>query len=206
MSDKTPQAPGFNSEAAFTIDLRREKKSVICRFPSDEEYAARQRSMKTVITSAGVGRSTTETEGMEESASDLLEKIQTGGDRGLDGAQACAVIERLCKAEAEQPSESAEGYVIPLMVCGAKVSHEIRVPTEKQSRAYGKSAFKFVDLRHGRQELKTNLTAIGDYYDSLVVRTEGYDSTVPLAHKVAVISELSSILAQLDAEPDPENF
>ena len=196
----------FHSGAKITINLKRENKTVTVRFPEDEEWATRQAGIRTVIQRMGSG-STTRSEGVEKSDAALLNAIRIDGDADLDDAQASLIIERLSRADAEEAVPVANGYEIPLRIVGGMLTrHTMRIPSEMEIRKYRRGAFTFVDQRHGRQILKSNLSAIGAFYDTLNVQATGYSDHVPLMHKVAVITELTQTVDALDAEEDPENF
>lgn len=206
----------FGSAEIFDIDLKREKKSVSVRFPSDEEFAGRSRKMKTIITRQSGGSSTTETQGQEAADMDLLSKIMKGENGeyiaqpdtpACDEYEAGKVLGKLTEAESQESEWDGENIIVPVKVVGGLVTrHTVRMPTEKEIRKYRKGAFAFIDLRHGKQELKSNLLAIGAFYDLLKVDVEGYlNVSVPLVHKIPVVSELMSLLDELDNQEDPHS-
>ena len=207
----------FGAAEFIDIELKREKKAVSVRFPTDDEFASRQRKMKTIISRQSGGSSTTETQGQEAADMDLLSKI-TKGENGeviaqpdteaCDEFEAGKVLGKLTEAESQEAERDGEYIVVPVKVLGGVITrHTVRMPSEKEIRKYRKGAFSFIDLRHGKQELKSNLLAIGDFYDLLKVQTEGYAPgvKVPLVHKVPVISELMSVLDDLDNQEDPNS-
>lgn len=202
------QKPVFDATASFTINLKREKTAVSVRYPSDDEWAARQRAITTIIQRLSGGATQTNITGVEDADEALLAKIRTDEGLALPEGLASVIIARLNRAEADEPEQTAEGYRIPLKVAGAETVHEMRQPTEKEKRRYQRSAYAFIDKRHGKQELKTSLQAICDFYDLLMQRTEGYaaGTPVPAPHKLAVVGELIAVIEAEDEEEDPADF
>jgi hypothetical protein len=198
----------FDARTPMTVVLKREGVSVTLRFPSDTEWSRRMATIKTVIKRLHGGASETETENVEAADEALLKAVRTDEGLDLDEGLASVVIARINKAEADLPEQTAEGYRIPVRVAGALTVHELRAPTEKEKRKYRRSAYRFIDLRHGRQELKTSLPAICEFYDLLATKSEGYapGSPVPAPHKLAAVSELMVAIDAEDEEADPENF
>lgn len=198
--------PSFDSSAPFEVRLKREKVAVICRYPNDEEWAARLRAITTVIQRMSGGATQTKVNGVEEADAELLAKIRTDGGMELEEGLPSVIISRLNLAEPGEPEMTAAGYRIPLKVAGANTVHELRLPTEKEKRRYQRSAYAFIDRRHGKQELKTSLQAICEFYDLLIQQTEGYSSPVPAPHKLAVVSELMAAIEADEDEDDPADF
>jgi hypothetical protein len=197
-------APMFNCAARFVIELKRQKILAPVRYPSDEEWAARQRSIKTIVQNIGPGASTTRAEGVDDADLEMYNLIREDGAPDLDAATASLVIQRLNRADPDEPTFEGELLRIPLTVPGAKTEHLLRVPSEVDLRKYRKAAYTFIDRRHGKQELKSYLPAIADFYDKLVAEpAAGYTGAVPLPHKVAVVVELVATLDAEDNEQDP---
>lgn len=196
--------PVFSTAAQFELKLRAGAQTYTTAFPSDDEWIARNRAVKTFIQRMGSGTQT-KTEGYE-AADGILFRLICPDAPAIDDYDANVLIGKLTKAEAGAAVPVPEGYQIPVTVVGGiKTLHTLRVPSEREMRLYRRGAFVFVDLRHGRQELKTNPAAIGEFYDKLIVKSEGYEGAVPLVHKAAAIIELTQTVDELDAE-DTESF
>ena len=176
------------------------------RYPSDEEWSTRQRSIKTIVQNMGPGASVTRADGVEDADYELYNLIRAEGAPDLEPALASLMIQRLNKAEADEPVFEGENLRIPIKVCGAHTEHLLRVPSEAETRKYRKASYVFIDRRHGKQELKSFMPAIGDFYDKLAAESSGYTGEVPLPHKVAAVVELVATLDAEDEEDDPANF
>jgi hypothetical protein len=195
----------FDRSKSLTLNLRRAGKTVIVRFPSDEELAKRERRMRTFYKK---GSSLPEFDGLEEANLELAQSIRTGGDE-VDEASAGHIVDIVLKAVPDQPERGPDGYQIKLSVVGnIQTAHTLREPTEKQLRKYRESAMWMGDLRFGRQEARTMLSAVGNFYDSLLVKVEGYAGPVPVTHKsVALNALLTQIKEEQDQdEVDPAGF
>lgn len=207
----TPTPPLFNRDGQFRVVLKRIDKSVDLRFPTDEEIIRRESRMRTFYRK---GNSIPEVEGQDEADAELFEAVKKGGDDLKDGAQSRAV-EILLRAEATEPTrirseKSENGYSIPITVIGGiETIHELREPTEKEIRKHGQRSLWMGNIKFGRQEARSNLSSVGDFYDKLHLKSTGYDGAVPLSHKaVAVNALLQQIRFEEEQdEVDPaENF
>lgn len=201
---KTPQ---FERGKTLTLNLKRAGKSIQVRFPSDEELAKRERRMRTFYKK---GSSLPEFENLEEANLELAQTIRTGGDE-IDESSAGRIVDMILRAVPDQPERATEGYRIPVsIVLGIPTVHTLKEPSEKQIRKYRESAVWMGDLRFGRQEAKTSLSAVGEFYDKLLVKAEGYANPkdIPVTHKsVAVNALLTQIKEEQEAdEIDPEVF
>jgi len=204
------QSKLFDAAAEVEIRLRPPASGkVVARFPSDAEWAARLRKIRTLTKQLGPGETTTTVHGVEAADLELLGIVASEMPPDLDAADAAGVVERMTRAEAEGAEPAEGGYAIPLRVAGGiRTRHELRTPLEREVRRYRKAAFAFVDRRHGVQELRTSAPAVGEFYDLLCRRKEGYvGDAVPLAHKIAVVAELMQTLDALEeSEENPADF
>ncbi|HUS96798.1 MAG TPA: hypothetical protein VMX97_08680 [Hyphomicrobiaceae bacterium] len=182
-------------------------KTAIVRFPSDEQWSERMRVQRTVIRDLGRGQSETQILGAEEADLALFQAVRIDKDGpAFDAAEAAAVIRRLSRADTGEPEREGNAYRIPLTVPGAETVHVLRMPSERQLLDYRRSAVRVIESRHGRSELRINLTPAAELYDALKQTVEGYTGAVPIIHKSAVINELLQELRTLEEEPDPANF
>jgi len=116
------------------------------------------------------------------------------------------------RAVPEQPERTADGYRIPIsIILNIPTVHTLKEPTEKQVRKYRESAIWMGDLKFGKQEAKTMLSAVGEFYDKLLVDVEGYaggKDSIPVTHKsVAINALLTQIKEEQESdEIDPEVF
>jgi hypothetical protein len=202
-------APTFNRAAIFDIELKRQGVHTKLRYPTDDEWNLRSRAIKTIVQNLGPGSSTTRSEGVEEADLELYDAIRDPGSPEVDPATASLLIRRLNKTDPDEPVIEGPSIRVPMAVPGAKTEHVLRIPTESELRKYRKAAYTFIDRRHGRQELKSFLGAIGDFYDLLAKGesgSSGYTGEIPLPHKVAVVVEMVATLDAEDAEEDPADF
>jgi hypothetical protein len=156
------------------------------------------------------GSALPEFDGLEEANLELAQLIRVSGDE-VDDSTANRIVEVILKAVPEQPERVTEGYRIPVtVVLGIETSHVLREPTEREIRKYREGAIWMGDLKFGRQEARTMLSAVGSFYDKLVVSFDGYASkaSIPVTHKsVAVNALLTQIREEQESdEIDPAVF
>lgn len=213
MSETQPASSGFDRNRNITLNLKRDGKSVVVRFPSDDELAKRERRMRTFYRK---GSALPEFEHLEEANFELATAIRVSGDE-IDESIANRIVEAVLKAIPDQPVRGDKGYHIPITIgkdrqTGENIQtlHVLREPSEKEVRKYRESAIWMGDMRFGRQEAKTMLSAVGNFYDKLFVSAEGYVSkeSIPVTHKsVAVNALLTQIKEEQELdEIDPEGF
>lgn len=199
----------FDSARSIELQLRSAEgiKTAKVRFPSDGEWADRQRRRKVIIKQLGRGVSETSIPNGERADEELLRKIrldESGAE--FDAFEAARLIEELASVDVDDVSPEAEGYRVNLRVPGGSAAVVLRVPSAKDIFDYRRLFARVLDLPFGRQEMTVNLNAAGALFSKLFVRTEGYEgSTVPVIHQAvavrAAIDALESGLSQ-DATAD----
>jgi hypothetical protein len=136
---------------------------------------------------------------------DLLSKIKLSGDE-LDEYEASLVIGRLVRCEVTDSRREGNQFRVDLKVPGAKTVHTVRIPSAKQVQHHSRQVVSIVEGRHGLQEMKLNMPASAELYDTLLISAEGYAGAVPLPHKSAVVSEVIALLNQDTDDSDTEGF
>jgi hypothetical protein len=195
----------FDRTGEFTIPIRLARKSVTVRFPTDEQLSRRQGMIRITLKRHGMEGTITDVSGEERADAELLAAIKLSGD-DMDGAEATVVVERLLKAEAEEPQKEGDEYLIPITVIGSiRTTHRLREPTMAELRNYDRSARKRINGPHGTQ-IKSSPSAVGSFYDKLIVESMGYVGEVPVCHKMVAIYELVAAIERVETEDDPENF
>jgi hypothetical protein len=202
----------FDRELPIKINLTAggKKVTLTVRYPTDDELARRERTMKVFYKR---GNSLPDIENQEVADLALATAIVAPGSDEVDENIASRLIELLMRTEIpEAPERTADGFSVGIKVCnGATTVHVLREPSEREIRKYRQNAIWMGNPRFGRQEAKTLLSAVGDFYDKLLVRVEGYPEgrlAVPINHKNAAVQ---AILTQINEEQeadqiDPENF
>lgn len=192
----------FDTKQAIEVSVMHPDgdKTVIVRWPTDEEWIAASKSKKIVFSAAGRGETRTEVEGHEDAAASLLEKIRQSGDE-LDAAEALYVVERITQTRIDDAIRDGAHIVIAMRVPGADTRHTFRVPSIGELRNYRRNASNLLSAKRGKQIIRVNLQADADLYDKLIVSSEGYVNQVPIAHKNSAIAEM---LTALDEANSPE--
>jgi len=187
------------AEIELTLPSPDGDKTVLVRFPTDEEWIERQKSRRTIIRQLGRGMTETDVRGGEEADAALLASIRVGEGPELDPYEAARVIDRIGQADVEDVRREANSYRVALRVPGGETVHLLKMPTQRQIMEYRRSFVRLVDLPYGHQELRINMAAAGALYDELAEAAEGYAGAVPIVHKVPV---LQAVIQELEMEID----
>ncbi len=176
------------------------KKACRVRWPSDEEWIEHSSRRRVVVSQLSREESVTDIVDGERAAAELLAKIRLDNDGPeLDEFEAAYVIDRLSRAQVQECERADGGVAVSLKVPGSATTHVLRVPSLAEVVAYRRSFSRIVENRRGKQLLKINLRAAGEFYDKLIQSKDGYVGDVPVIHKAAVVTEL---LVYLESEQE----
>jgi len=195
----------FDATRPVAIQLRGPDgvKTIRVRFPSDEEWAERQRRRKLIIKNLGRRRSETTVSNSEDVDAALLEKIRTEEEPEVDAFEAQKVIDQLATCDVDDVVIVGDAFRITLRVLGGTVTHLLKMPSAKDVADYRRGFARIVDLPFNRQELTINVRAAGDLYKKLVEATEGYAGDVPIIHQAeAVKAAIDGLDASFQEDAD----
>lgn len=195
----------FDATRPVAIQLRGPDgvKTLRVRFPSDDEWAERQRRRKIIIKSLGRGVSETTIPNREDIDAALLAKIRTEEEPEVDPFEAQKVIEQLATCEVDDVVLAGSSFRVVMRVLGGAVTHLLKMPSAKDVNSYRTGFARMLDLPFGRQELTINVRSAAELWKKLVDATEGYVGEVPVIHQaVAVKAAIDALDAsfQEDAE------
>jgi hypothetical protein len=180
-------------------------KRITVRYPTDEEWAQRQRTRKTVIKHLGRGQSKTTTTGGEDADLACYERIRQEGSDTLDAFEVAVVLDRLSRANVVDVEKQGKEYEVTLQVLDGTVTHVLKMPSRKQIQNHRDRFASFIDLPFNTQRMFLDLASAGSTYDALFVRNEGYAGSVPLPHKVAAVQAVITTL-ESEFEEGAEGF
>ena len=175
--------------------------SLEVKFPTDEQWKARQKQRRIIVRSLGRGQSQTEVSGGEDFDLALLGEISGGAD-GVDAAEAALILNQLQWTNVDDVVRQDGGFLVTLRSSwGSIVEYLLVGLTAKQVAAYRRASVTLIDLPHGQQQIKTNMQPAADLFDALCPAHKG----IPIVHKVPVVS---AVVGELDAlmEPSAEGF
>lgn len=202
--------PVFDATVPVAIQLRTPGgvKTVRVRFPSDDQWAERQRRRKVIIKNLGRGVSETIIPNAEDVDAALLAKIrieeETPAD--VDAFEAVKCMEQLAQAEVDDVIHVGDAFRVTTRVLGGTTVHLLRMPSAKDVFEYRRGFARVLDLPFNKQELTINLRAAAELYEKLVQATEGYVGNVPIIHRaVAVKAAIDALDAGFQDDRDP-NF
>jgi len=178
-------------------------KTIRVRFPSDDEWAERQRRRKLIIKNLGRRRSETTVSNSEDVDAALLAKIRSEEEPEVDVFEAQKVIDQLATCDVDDVVIVGDAFRITLRVLGGTVTHLLKMPSAKDVADYRRGFARIVDLPFNRQELTINVRAAGDLYKKLVEATEGYAGEVPIIHQAeAVKAAIDGLDASFQEDAD----
>ena len=182
-------------------------KTVRVRFPTDDEWAERQRRRKVIVKQLGRGISETTIPSGEEIDAALLAKIRAD-DKGpdVDPFEAQKIIEQLSQCDVDDVVLTGDSFRVSLRVPGATPAILLNMPSAKDVNDYRRSFARVLDLPYGRQELSINLRAAGDLYKRLVQTTEGYAGDAPIIHQAVAVKAAIDALEAAFQEDRDANF
>lgn len=118
------EAPVFDATRPVAIQLRGPDgvKTVRVRFPSDDEWAERQRRRKVIVKNLGRGISETTIPNGEDIDAALLTTIRTEEEPELDPFEAQKVIEQLSTCDVDDVVMAGDSFRVTLRVLGGTVT------------------------------------------------------------------------------------
>lgn len=195
----------FDATRPVAIQLRGPGglKTVRVRFPSDDEWAERQRRRKVIVKQLGRGVSETTIPNGEEIDAALLAKIRSEEEPEVDAFEAQKVIEQLAVCDVDDVEMAGDAFRVSLRVLGGAAVIVLKMPSAKDVNEYRRGFARVLDLPFNRQELTINLRAAGDLYKKLVESTEGYAGDTPVIHQaVAVKAAIDALDASFQEDRD----
>jgi hypothetical protein len=175
------------------------------RFPTDQEWCERTRRQKIVRQQVTGGKFRTDVLNAEKSDAELLNKIRMDDKSvSFSDAEASKVISRLESCEIIDSERDGDGFCITIKAMGSELKHRVRIPMEDETRKFSRSAQHPLSTRR-LEETTVSLEPSGDFYDKIIVSSEGYaDGKVPIIHKDVIVVETLHQVRRLEDELDPE--
>lgn len=198
-----------NTPVLYTFELPDGKKCKV-RFPTDEEWCRRQRSIVDITKAVGRDKVVTTTKGDYDANLELFNNIRQDKDGvEFDEYEATAILNMIGQKDVIEVEREGDNFKLTIAVPGAEVVHVLKVPSFKQSVEFGKVAYSGMSSRTGR-ETRNMLEPSGGLWDKLVVMAgvKGYQdpTAIPIIHKDAALSEvLAQINTSIKGGPDPED-
>ena len=181
----------FDAERPIAINLRTPGgvKTVRVQFPSDDQWADRQRRRKVIIKQLGRGVSETIIPNGEDADAALLAKIRVPDEKQpeVDPFEASRIVEQLSQAEVDDVVQEGDSFRVTLRVLGGTVTHLLKMPSAQDVIEYRRGFARVLDLPYNRQELTINLAVAGALYKRLQQATEGYAGEAPIIHQAVVV-------------------
>ena len=181
-------------------------KQINGRFPTDDEWAERQRRRKIVVKQLGRGVSETIVPNSEDADAVLLAKIRVGDGPDVDSFEATRILEQLGQADVDDAVQEGNTFRVITRIPGGLTTHTLRMPSAKDVIEYRRAFARILDLPFNKQELTVNLAAAETLYQKLCERTEGYAGAVPIIHQAVAVKAAIDTLDASFQEEQPANF
>ncbi|HWR50309.1 MAG TPA: hypothetical protein VN428_04335, partial [Bryobacteraceae bacterium] len=193
---------------ALKLNTPEGAKTVRVRFPSDDEWTARQRRRKVIVKNLGRGMSETSVAGSEEIDAALVGKIRLEEENPVevDPFEATRIIEQLSQAEVDDVVQAGGAFRVLTRVLGGTTTHVLKMPSAKNVIEYRRGFLRSVDLPYGKQEITVNLGVAGTLYDKLSEEIDGYAGQVPIVHKAVAVRAAIDALDMAFQEDRDANF
>src|SRR5512133_1020957 len=171
----------FDATRPVAVQLRGPDgvKTIRVRFPSDDEWAERQRRRKIIVKQLGRGISETTIPNGEEIDAALLAKIRTEEEPEVDAFEAQKVIEQLAICDVDDVVLAGDSFRVTLRVLGATTVVVLKMPSAKDVSQYRRGSARVLDLQFNRQEITVNVRAANELFKKLIEATEHYAGDVP---------------------------
>jgi hypothetical protein len=198
----------FDATRPIAINLRAPGgvKTVRVRFPTDDEWAERQRRRKVVIKQLGRGVSETIVANGEDVDAALVAKIRTEPTPEIDAFEAAKIVEQLSTAEVDDVVAEGDSFRVTTRVLGGSTAHVLNLPSAKDVFDYRRGFARVLDLPFGKQELTINIAPAAALYKKLVTSTCGYAGDVPIIHQAVAVKASIDAMDNAFAEDREANF
>ena len=202
------ETPVFDASRPITINLRTPGgvKTVRVRFPSDDEWIARQRHRKVLVKQLGRGISETTVANGEDVDAALVAKIREGEAPELDPFEAMKLVEQLSLAEVDDVVQDGDAFKVTVRVLGATTVYVLKMPSAKDVFEYRRGFARLLDMPFGRQEVTINIGSAAALYEKLITATEGYVGKVPIIHQAVAVKAAIDAMDTAFAEDREATF
>jgi len=199
----------FDAKAEIELGMRLENgaQSVLVRWPTDQEWAARSKARKILIRRLGRGVSETVPPEPIDADLTLTEKILLNGSGTVTKAEAFSILEALGTCSVTDVEIVGDQATVALNVLTGPVEHRIKVPTAGQVVAFKRSGFRMLDLPYSQQQIQLFIEPAAQLWDACGGTAEGYEGAVPAIHKdTAVRAVIDYLDRKLGAPNADESF
>ena len=204
MSFDTKQELEFDPPIASSGGL---PQKVVLRWPTDEEWAARQRGRKIIIRRLGRGISETVPPEPGEADLKLYSAIAVNGAPVMTPAEAAKVIEVMAVADVFDVQVEGGEATVEMEVASGRVKHHMRIPTADEVLSFRRAAASVLDLPFNQQEIRVTPEAGARLYEKCQGKSEDYVNGIPNIHKDAAARAVIEFIDRaLGPRQDDANF
>jgi hypothetical protein len=170
--------------------------NIVLRFPTDEEWKARQDKRKHVVTDLGRGKTKEEDQGQEADAEMIQLCLEIEGSEPVvvSQAEAARIISELSEVALVSFERVGAGFDVELEDFADRLhSFRLAMPTADRVAAYRRDLVKVKPLGANKRSLSIDMAAVQKLWDEL---TNG-NAPYPLPWKSAVLKRVMESLDDL---------
>lgn len=188
----------FDPSATITVNFTSGRPPIMLRFPPDEEWLLRARSITIVTTDTGRGKLHQEFIRSRDVDQGIVHRlIEEGGP--VSGADAsCALDHLAATGKIEARKFNADAYRISMEPLGIPTFHDLKRPSQADRTAYQDlcAAVRTATERGRVTRSHADFGPAGALYDWLKLGCTGYLGEPPIVHKMSVITELLRVIGE----------
>jgi len=179
---------------------------ITIRWPSDKEWADRNKRRKIFIKRLGRGRSET-TVDPGDADQRLYEAIKLNGAPPLTVGESTRVIEALAQTDVLDVTLEADTGLVTLATAGGTVHHRLKLPSADQVLAFRRNSTRLIDLPLNTQQIIILLDPAVQLWNDCNGQSDDYAKEIPAVHKDAAIRAVIEALdREVNATADEADF
>jgi len=183
-----------SAEIELGMNLQSGAKSVVVRWPTDEEWAARSRNRKFVIHRLGRGISETIPPKPSEHDLALYRRIALNGAPDLTMGEAFQVAESIATCSVTNVEVEGDNVTVDMNILTGPVQHKIKMPTMDAMVTFKTAGFKILDLPFNQQQLTLLIEPGAKLWDQCQGSSTDYTGAVPAIHKDAAMRAIQDVV------------
>lgn len=194
----------LNTVSSFRVRLS-DNRICMVRYPTDAEWADRQRKLKLLRTPLGRDRFISEIPHQVQIDAHLFARICVEPPEDFDEYDMAEVVNIIDSCEVIRVEREEGHYRVHLTDAKQEMTHLLRVPRQRQKIEYWRAAGRTIGGKR-TEETTMRLEPSAELYDSIAVSSEGYAGAVPITHKHAAVRVVLDQLAEIGGVEidDPE--
>jgi hypothetical protein len=188
----------FDSSAQIKMPApyRMGDQKLTVRWPTDDEWAKRNRAKKFITRRLGRGKSETIPPEPGETDLQLYEAISLNGSPPVSVAEASMILDALAQCNVLSVQIEEGMGVIEMDTMAGLVTHRLKIPTAELILSWRRTALRVVELANNQSEMRFNPQAGATGWDGCGGVSTDYAAAVPAIHKDIAFRALVDFIDQ----------